>query len=48
MPDPSGGVGTTWSQVSGPGAVVLDDAGAVDATAALSGGRAICTTVNGR
>jgi len=33
MPDPPGALTVTWSQQSGPGTAVFDDAGAVDTTA---------------
>jgi VCBS repeat-containing protein len=36
LPDPPGAVTTTWSQVSGPGAVTFADASAVDTTASFS------------
>ena len=36
LPDPPGMVIPAWSQVSGPGTVVFDDAGAVDTTATFS------------
>jgi PKD repeat protein len=36
LPNPPGTVTTTWSQVSGPGAVTFGNAGAVDTTASFS------------
>jgi len=36
LPNPPGGVTTTWSKVSGPGTVSFGNAGAVDTTASFS------------